>query len=334
MADNTYTGADDGAWETGGNWSLGHKPTNAERAVISGTGPVAPVGAETVQDISITNKSLDAHLTLTISRNVTASSATDGLYLKQQTGAGTIALTNSHFKAVSGCAGTVTVDETSVLQATTFAGTVTFTSTGTDAQCDATCVFNGLADFTACTHYTHHASATFNAEMRVGGKEEGFVGPVLGASSTLKFLAGKTAYVKSINTAAAIVALDNLAMVDDGDGLTLAGATITASAQVLIFNPTPTGSTSNINGLTVTGPSTTGVQFTYIGTTGTPIITGFEPLYKVGGGATQSAYGSSAPIIVPLAANLRQGFQAGNPDAPIDGGATFTNAHGGMGLGF
>jgi hypothetical protein len=38
--------------------------------------------------------------------------------------------------------------------------------------------------------------------------------------------------------------------------------------------------------------------------------------------------------VQPAAANVRSGVQYGNPDAPIDGGATFTNAHGGMGLGF
>jgi hypothetical protein len=45
-------------------------------------------------------------------------------------------------------------------------------------------------------------------------------------------------------------------------------------------------------------------------------------------------HGLTGELTLPAAANVRSGIQYGNPDAPIDGGATFTNAHGGMGLGF
>jgi hypothetical protein len=34
QTDNTFTGTSPGNWNTGGNWSLGHVPTSAERAVV------------------------------------------------------------------------------------------------------------------------------------------------------------------------------------------------------------------------------------------------------------------------------------------------------------
>jgi hypothetical protein len=112
---------------------------------------------------------------------------------------------------------------------------------------------------------------------------------------------------------------------DSGMAANYSGASITSGGSLVIGASSAFPSERvNINGATITGPSTAGASLIIFGSSGTPAsITGFEPLYREGAlGAVQSSYGSSGTLIVPPPEDVSGGVEYGDPDDPIIGELT------------
>lgn len=331
MPNNTYTGASGASWETGGHWSLGHKPTATETIIIADletSGPAAPVGDESalaIQAAATGSTPLDASAHLTILGAITLSTFAH-LKVKTQTGAAAaITLTdNAQLICPGDLNGPVTAAAACIIGAAQFLGNVSAAS--------LTCFDPGSSNVIAAALTV--PTDPINSFSNIAWLKTASL-TTTGTDLTLLTAAADTAMGPGTVVAGGDLIIYHPVGADSNFNM---GSAMISCGGSCVIVPDLTGSEIliTLTGTTITGPGTAGSVYKAWGTNGDPdSVTGFEPLYKVGSGAVQSSLGSSGVLILPAADKVLTGEVYGDPSHPVDGAAPASGGPGGgrMGIG-